>query len=266
MGKSNPVAIVTGGSSGIGLATAKALHEAGYTVYEFSRRERQDLWAHHVTADITDEEAVRVAVNEVLSCEGQIDLVVNNAGGGISGAIEFTCTEEAQRLMDLNFFGMVRVNRAVIPIMRSAGCGRIINISSVGGPVPLPFQAFYSASKAAVNAYSLAVANELRPFGIQVIAVQPGDIATGFTAARRKMHQGDELYGGRISRSVSRMEKDEQAGMSPDTAGRFIARQARRRHPAPVVTIGPAYKLVMLAIRLLPTRLMNWIVGLIYAR
>ncbi len=263
---SKHVAIVTGGSSGIGLSTARALHRAGYVVYEFSRRDRQDEWAHHVTADITDEQAVGAAVSEVLSCEGQIDLVVNNAGGGISGAIEFTRTEDAQRLMDLNFFGMVRVNRAVIPIMRSAGCGRIINISSVGGPVPLPFQAFYSASKAAVNAYSLALANELRPFGIQVVAVQPGDIATGFTAARKKLHQGEEIYQGRIGRSVGRMEKDEQGGMSPDTAGRFIARVARRRYPAPVVTIGLPYKLVMLLLRLLPQRLVNWILYWIYAR
>ena len=168
------VAIVTGGTSGIGRATALALRENGYTVYELSRRAEGMPGIPHIVADITKEETLRSAVAQVLAAEGRIDLVVNNAGFGISGAIEFTDTQEAQRLFDTLFFGMVRMNRCVIPLMRQQGHGRIVNISSVAAPVPIPFQAYYSAGKAAINAYTMALANELRPFGVTVCAVMPG--------------------------------------------------------------------------------------------
>ena len=207
------IAVITGGTSGIGKATALCLREAGYTVYELSRREQGVEGLHHIRCDITDEDQVRAAVAEIIGQAGRIDVLINNAGFGISGAVEFTDTAEAQRLLDVNFFGMVRMNKAVIPHMRQAGRGRIVNLSSVAAPCPIPFQAYYSAGKAAVNAYTMALANELRPFGITVCAVQPGDIHTGFTAARVKTMAGDDVYQGRIGRSVQRMEHDEQTGM-----------------------------------------------------
>ena len=172
------VAVVTGGTSGIGKQTALALKAAGYTVYELSRRAQGVEGLHHLVADITREEMVDAAIGEVLRQEGHIDVVVNNAGFGISGAIEFTKTEDAKRLFDADFFGMVNVNRAVIPHMRQAGAGRIVNLSSVAAAAPIPFQAYYSAAKAAVNSYTMALANELRPYGVTVCAVQPGDIHT----------------------------------------------------------------------------------------
>ena len=222
------VAVVTGGTSGIGKQTALALKAAGYTVYELSRRAQGVEGLHHLVADITREELVDAAIGEVLRQEGHIDVVVNNAGFGISGAIEFTKTEDAKRLFDADFFGMVNVNRAVIPHMRQAGAGRIVNLSSVAAAAPIPFQAYYSAAKAAVNSYTMALANELRPYGVTVCAVQPGDIHTGFTAAREKTIDGDDVYGGRISRSVARMEHDEQTGMDPAKAGAFIAKVAMK--------------------------------------
>ena len=259
------IAIVTGGTSGIGKATALALRGAGYTVYEFSRREAGVEGLHHIRADITDETQVRAAVQQVMDAEGQIDVVVNNAGFGISGAVEFTDTADAQRLFNADFFGMVRVNRAVIAHMRAAGRGRIVNLSSVAGPLPIPFQTYYSAAKAAVNAYTMALANELRPFGITVCAVQPGDIHTGFTAAREKTVTGDEVYGGRISRSVSRMEHDEQTGMPPEKAAAFLCCVALRRRTKPLYAIGPQYSAAVLLGRLLPCRLVSWIVSKLYA-
>ena len=259
------IAIVTGGTSGIGKATALALRGAGYTVYEFSRREAGVEGLHHIRADITDETQVRAAVQQVMDAEGQIDVVVNNAGFGISGAVEFTDTADAQRLFNADFFGMVRVNRAVIAHMRAAGRGRIVNLSSVAGPLPIPFQTYYSAAKAAVNAYTMALANELRPFGITVCAVQPGDIHTGFTAAREKTVTGDEVYGGRISRSVSRMEHDEQTGMPPEKAAAFLCRVALRCRTKPLYAIGPQYSAAVLLGRLLPCRLVSWIVSKLYA-
>lgn len=260
------VCLITGGSSGIGRETALCLVKRGWTVYELSRRDATLPGTKHLRADVTDEEALRAAVESVVAAEERLDLVIHCAGFGISGAVEFTDTAEAQKQFDVNFFGMVRLNRLVLPILRRQGRGRIVALSSVAAPVPIPFQTYYSASKAAINAYTLALANEVRPYGVEVCAVQPGDIRTGFTAARRKLHDGDEAYGGRISRSVARMEHDEQNGMAPERAGAFIARVATRRRVSPIVTIGGSYKLVCLLIRLLPTGLANRIIGLLYAK
>ena len=264
---SKKIAIVTGGTSGIGRATALALQENGYTVYELSRRAEGMPDIRHIVADITKEETLQAAVEQVLAVEGRLDLVVNNAGFGISGAIEFTDTQEAQRLFDTLFFGMVRMNRCVIPLMRQQGHGRIVNISSVAAPVPIPFQAYYSAGKAAINAYTMALANELRPFGVTVCAVMPGDIKTGFTAARHKIIDGDDIYQGRIGRSVQRMEHDEQTGMDPVKVGRYIAAVAGREgshHPLYATRID--YKFFVFLTKVFPARFLNWLIYQLYGK
>lgn len=260
------VAIVTGGSSGIGLCTAEALRSAGCMVYELSRREFYRNGICHICADVTDESAVQDAVSQIISQTGQIDILVNCAGFGISGAVEFTELSDAKRQFDVNFFGMVNMNKAVIPVMRQNGGGRIVNISSVAAVAHIPFQTYYSASKAAIESYTCALANEVRPFGITVTCAQPGDICTGFTAARKKNIAGDAIYGGRISRSVAGMEKDEQTGMSPHFAGRYIAKLAQKKNVKPVYTVGFGYKCLSVLCKLLPCGLRNRIVGLLYAR
>ena len=219
-----------------------------------------------VVADVTDEAAVKNAVDEIIEREGRIDVLVNNAGFGISGAVEFTKTEDAKRLFDTNFFGMVNMNRAVIPVMREAGRGRIVNIGSVAGQIPIPFQTYYSAAKAATNSYTMALANELRPYGVTVCAVQPGDIKTGFTKAREKSIDGDDIYGGRIGRSVARMEHDEQTGMEPSIAGRFIADVAMKKKVSPIYTIGASYSFLTFLTRFMSQKTMNKIIGSIYAK
>lgn len=260
------VALVTGGSSGIGRCTAAALRDAGCVVYEFSRREHTMDGVQHISVDVTDETAVRNAVEQIAQAEGSVDIVVNCAGFGISGAVEFTELIDARRQFDVNFFGMVNVNRAVIPIMRRGGGGRIVNISSVAAVAHIPFQTYYSASKAAIESYTCALANELKSFGITVTAAQPGDICTGFTDARKKSADGDKVYGGRISRSVAGMERDERGGMSPEFAGRYIAKLALKKNVKPIYTVGFRYKCLSLLCKLLPCRLRNWIVGMLYAR
>ena len=260
------VAIITGGTSGIGKAVALALKSDGWTVYELSRREGFIDGINHITADITDEGGVSAAIEQILSAEGRIDLLVNNAGFGISGAVEFTNTEDAKRLFDTDFFGMVRLNKLVIPVMRKQGGGKIINISSVAAPIPIPFQTYYSAAKAAVNSYTMALANELRPFGIGVCAVQPGDIKTGFTAARQKTAFGDDIYGGRISRSVCRMEHDEQNGMEPRIIGGLVAKIACKHSVKPLYTAGLSYKFFIFLVHILPSGILNRLVGIIYAK
>lgn len=260
------VCVITGGTSGIGRCTAQAMLEKGYTVYELSRREQGIAGMHHIVADVTNEQTLAAAVAEILQREEHIDVVINNAGFGISGAVEFTKTEDAQHQLDVNFFGMVRMNRQVLPVMRKQGYGRIVNLSSVAGAIAIPFQTYYSASKAAINSYTMALANEVKPFGVQVCAVMPGDIRTGFTAAREKSQAGDDVYQGRIARSVAGMEHDEQTGMSPEAAGAYIASVATRRSVKPLRSIGLKYKFFCVLAKLLPVRTLNWLVGLIYAK
>ena len=260
------VCVITGGTSGIGKCTAQAMLEKGYTVYELSRRAQGIEGLHHIVADVTDEHTLAAAINEILQREDHIDVVINNAGFGISGAVEFTKTEDAQHQLDVNFFGMVRMNRQVLPIMRKQGYGRIVNLSSVAGAIAIPFQTYYSASKAAINSYTMALANEVKPFGIQVCCVQPGDIRTGFTAAREKNQLGDDIYGGRIARSVAGMERDEQTGMAPEKAGAFIAHVATRKGSKPVNTIGLQYQFFCFLAKVLPAKALNYLVGLIYAK
>lgn len=260
------VAIVTGGSGGIGRCTAAHLRKAGCRVYELSRRENPAEGVIHLTADMTDERQVRAAVEEVLRREGRIDILVNNAGFGISGAAELTEGKDSHAQLELNLFGMDNATRAVLPAMREQGSGRIVCMSSIAAILPIPFQLWYSVSKAAINAYVLALQNEVRPFGITVCAVMPGDISTGFTDARRKSSAGDDVYAGRIERSVAVMEKDERGGMSPDVAGAFVARAALKEHSRPLLALGFAYKAAAMGAKLAPRRLSNWVVGRIYAQ
>lgn len=259
----NKVAIVTGGSSGIGLAAARALRQAGCVVYAVSRRPFQEPGIFHIQADVTDDGSVAAAVEAVAQAQGRIDILVNDAGMGISGAAEFT-GGAAEYLFDVNFFGMVRFCAAVLPHMRAQGGGRIVNIGSIAGVVPIPFQTYYSASKAAVHNYTMALANEVRPFGVTVCALMPGDIATGFTAARDKRHQGDDIYAGRIGRSVAKMERDEENGMAPERVGAFVARLATRGRVKPLYSLGFSYGCVKVLAKLLPAGWLNRLVGLLY--
>ena len=144
-------ALVTGGSSGIGRSTAAALKNAGFAVYEFSRRNVPQDGIKHISVDVTDENAVQKAVGEILSEAGKLDIVVNCAGFGISGAVEFTPLDQAKAQFDVNFFGTVNVNKAVLASMREAGKGHIINISSVAAVAHIPFQALLPLTRDAVS-------------------------------------------------------------------------------------------------------------------
>ena len=259
------VAIVTGGSSGIGLAAARALRDQGLSVYILSRRPFSEKGLHHICCDVADERQCAEAFASVLHKAGDVDILVNCAGFGISGAVEFTELADAKKQMEVNFFGCVNMTRAALPYMRQRGNGHIVNISSVAAPAAIPFQAYYSATKAAINAWTAALANEVRPYGVTVTAVQPGDIKTGFTAAREKSVAGNEAYGGRISKSVAKMEHDEQNGMDPAKAGAYVAKIALKKRPKPVYTIGLSYKAICVLLKLLPSRLANWLIGKLYA-
>ena len=177
-------------SSGIGKAVAIYLASKGLVVYGTSRKGRTDkeLDKFHVKMlkmDVREDQSVSEAVEEVISREGRIDVLFSNAGTGISGPLEETSIEEYKDLFESNFFGMVRVMKEVLPHMRRAGKGLVINSSSIGGLIGLPYQGVYSSSKFAVEGFSEALSKELKPFGIKVVILEPGDFKTGFTKGRK---------------------------------------------------------------------------------
>jgi NAD(P)-dependent dehydrogenase (short-subunit alcohol dehydrogenase family) len=258
------VAVVTGGSNGIGRCTADLLFQNGYSVYELSRHGESRHGVAHITADIRDKTAVQAAMHQIFHQEGRLDVLVNNAGFGISGAVEFTDPADAKQLFDVNFFGALHCIQCAIPYLRQTGGGHIVNLSSVAAPLSIPFQAFYSCVKAAINDLTLALANELRPFHIAVSAVMPGDAKTGFTAARQKNIAGQEWYGGAIVRAVQAMERDEENGMSPLVIARCILRIISKSSPKPFYVAGAKYKLFVCMSKFLPIRFVNYVVGRIY--
>src|ERR1700722_12749504 len=175
----NTVAFVTGASAGIGEATARALLAAGYTVFAGARRldRRAGLAALGATLlklDLTDDASIVAAVEAIKSGAGRLDVLINNAGYGSYGALEDVPMDEARRQMEVNVFGLARLSQLVIPGMREAGNGYIINISSIGGKLGEPFGAWYHATKYAVEGLSDSLALELAPFGIKVVTVEPG--------------------------------------------------------------------------------------------
>jgi NAD(P)-dependent dehydrogenase (short-subunit alcohol dehydrogenase family) len=177
------IALVTGASSGIGEATAERLANAGYTVYGTSRRGTSvgTRSFHMLPLDVTSDASVEAAVGEVIRLEGRIDLLVNNAGFGVApGGAEESSIEQARAIFETNFFGLIRMTRAVVPHMRRLRKGRIINIGSVLGLLPMPYGALYAATKHAVEGYSESLDHELRTRGIRVAVIEPAYTKTQF--------------------------------------------------------------------------------------
>lgn len=255
--------LITGGSSGIGLATVQLFLSKGWQVFELSRSGHSYASVRHITCDVSNELSVDAAVAQVMSCTDRLDVVISNAGFGISGPVEFTSIEEAQKQFDVNFFGAMRLVKAVLPILRRQCYGRLLFTSSVAADLSIPYQSFYSASKSALNAMALALANEVRAFGIQVSVLMPGDVATCFTEAREKNIKGADIYTG-VQSAVAAMERDERSGMQPEQMARSLYRMATCNSPKPIYIGGTTYGIFCLLNRLLPKRLVNWIVGKLY--
>jgi NAD(P)-dependent dehydrogenase (short-subunit alcohol dehydrogenase family) len=240
------VVLVTGASSGFGHAIAKALAAKNYRVFGTARAVRGDAASDGFTTlalDVTQDVSVGACVSEVQRTAGRIDAVINNAGIGIAGAIEDTTAAEAQAQFETNFFGTHRVCRAVLPQLRAQRAGVIINISSLAGRIAVPFQGFYSATKFAIEAYTEALRMEVRPFGIAVSMIEPGDFATSFTANRR-FTAGSlpaSPYYDSMARAIAIMARSEQANhdLSPVIGAVETILESRRpalRYPrAPAV-------------------------------
>ena len=255
--------IITGGSSGIGQAAADLFAAKGYKVYELSRHGKDRAGVTHIDCDVTSPDDCRNAAAKVATKAGKIDVLISNAGMGISGAIEFTDINEAKRQFDVNFFGAVNIAQAVLPYMRNEHDGKIIFVSSLAATFPIPYQAFYSASKSAINAMAMAMRNEVREFGIKVCCLLPGDVKTGFTGSRTKSNAGSDVYT-RMSKAVKTMEHDEQNGITPERMAKKLLALASQGSPCMFSTVGLQYHLFVMLNKILPATLANRVIGMMY--
>ena len=264
----NRVALVTGASSGIGAATARRLARAGLTVYGAARRLDRfaELAADGVRAvelDVTSDDSMTAAVDHVLSEAGRIDVLVNNAGYGSYGAIEDVPMAEARRQIEVNLFGLARMIQLVVPGMRGRGGGTIVNITSIGGKITTPLGGWYHASKFAVEGLSDALRTELAPFGIDVVVIEPGGIATEWgdiAMESAKAASGDGAYAERVAAASAAMEGPiAQRGSDPDVVARTIERAVTAGRPRTRYAVGFMAKPSLIARRVLPDRAMDWI-------
>jgi short-subunit dehydrogenase len=239
MGK---VILVTGASSGIGLACATALQAKGHTVYGSSRdiSRIKSVSFKPIELDVTDDASVKAAIDKIIKAEGKIDVLVNNAGNGVTGPAYAMPVEFAKKQFEVNFFGVVQVSSAVLPKMIEAKQGTVINMSSLAGLFGLPYQGLYSASKYAIEGYSQSLRMELRNTGVKVVILNPGDFKTDFTQNRQKVpfpiknEQLEKEY----NSAVASMEKDESVGASPEVIGKKVCQIVDSSSPAPRYLVG----------------------------
>jgi NAD(P)-dependent dehydrogenase (short-subunit alcohol dehydrogenase family) len=249
--------LITGASAGIGWACADVLHSAGWAVTGASRRGTAPAGCTGLVMDVDDDESVRAGVAGLLERRGRIDALVTAAGWGLAGAAEQCTVAEAKAQLETNFWGSVRVVQEVLPAMRASGGGRIVLVSSLGGLIGIPFQAFYTASKFALEGYGEALGYEVAPFGVQVTLVEPGNIRTEFTASRRPAAAAaDPPYASAFAKALAVMERDETNGPPAAVVAAAVRRVLESANPPRRVSAGkPGERMGLLAKRLLPFRL-----------
>ena len=221
---------------------------------------------NYLHLDVRDGETVKKAVDDIVEKEGRIDVLVNNAGMGIGGPLEFATEEEVRLQMDTNFMGLVHCVDAVLPHMRQQGGGKIIALSSIGGLMGLPFQGFYSASKFAIEGYCEALRLEVKSFGIKVVVLRPGDFATGFTGSRKKVANEVALQSYPIYKTaIEKVEHDENGGLKPVVLARKISRVIKKKNPHNGYVIASfEQKLSVFLKRILPAKWFARILGSYY--
>lgn len=254
------IILITGVSSGFGREIALKLSALGHSVYGISRRipEADVLTAltGHIQMDLSAPDAAEAIVSQILSHAGRIDVLINNAGTGIGGALEEVRSQALEQLFQINFFAVTRLCSAVLPIMREQGSGQIINFSSLGGLAGLPYQGAYSATKFAVEGYTEALYNEVKAFGIHVSLVEPGDFSTGFTGSRTIAASPESPYRADHQAALKRIEADEQGGSHPRVLASKVGKIIESPRPRLRYTVGnPAECLLVKSRHLLGDRL-----------
>ncbi|CAO3428972.1 oxidoreductase [Azospirillum endophyticum] len=227
------IALVTGASSGIGYAAAKALQAAGFDVFGTSRHATAEGpdGVTMLTCDVTDDASVAALVEEVLDDAGHIDLLVNNAGVGLFGGAEESSLAQAQALFNVNMFGVIRMTNAVLPIMRRQKGGRIINLSSAQGFIPAPYFALYAATKHAVEGYSQSLDHELRTLGIRVALVEPAYTRTSFDGNLIRPDRSLNAYASARAGMTAALEEAIKKGDTPEIVAETIVKAATESNP-----------------------------------
>ena len=261
---------VTGASSGLGLHTAAALKEDGWRVIAGARsfEDGEKDGIHRLKLDVTDEESIRRFCEKAREIAPP-DALVQCAGMLVLGSCEETDTEEFRRVIDTNYLGMVRMNRAVLPLIRAQGRGKIVLFSSINGLMGIPFQSAYTASKHAIEGYAECLAMEVKPFGIQVMLVEPGDHRSGSDKYRPHAAAMSETspYAEEYESSVRQIHHDETNGSDPDALGRKIARTLdRNRIPFRKRIASPDQHMAVYIHRFLPAKLNAAILRKYYIR
>ena len=271
-----PVAFVTGASTGIGFETAKKLASAGFLVYAGARRveKMEPLKASGVKVmalDVTDEASMGAAVGDVLAAHGRIDVLVNNAGYGSYGSLEEVEPAEARRQFDVNVFGLARMTQLVIPAMRAAGRGRIINVSSMGGKIHEPLGAWYHATKFAVEGLSDSLRMELKPHGIDVSIIEPGGTRSEWGSISSQgllARSGSGPYAAQAKVMAAALGTTDRAGLSTpaEAVADAVAHASTAARPRTRYPVGRSARALLLLRRLLPDRLFDGVIWTIYKR
>jgi short-subunit dehydrogenase len=264
MKKSNRVVMITGASSGIGKACAEYLNQKGYQVFGTSRKIKDSTnnTFELIKMDINDDKSVEQGIKYVINKKGRIDILVNNAGYGISGSIEDTSIKKAKEQFETNFFGIHRICKEILPFMRKQKYGYIINISSIGGIVGLPFQGLYCASKFALEGWTESLRMEVNSFGINVVLIEPGDIKTSFTIRREKITAllKKSVYKERALNTLGIVEKDEQSGPSPNKVAYLLEHIININSPKLRYKVGSFSQVLICYLkRIIPDRSTQWI-------
>lgn len=267
----NKIALVTGASSGIGAATARLLAQAGYTVYGTSRRgapvqaqaQAQGLAPTEagyamLALDVTSDASVAAAVASVIAREGRIDLLVNNAGFGVAPAgAEESSVAQAQAIFDTNFHGVVRMTLAVLPHMRAQGGGRILNMGSVVGFLPMPYGALYAASKHAIEGYTESLDHEVRGWGIRASVIEPAYTKTAFEANLLQPDAPLAAYQAVRSAITRRLQEIMQGADRPQVVAATVVKAAQARQPQLRYTAGRLAGRLRLMRRFLPAAMLD---------
>ena len=273
MGKKYPYGkniLITGATSGLWKAAADYCAGKGFRVWGVSRRcaeEYRKVGRGEIrlsSMDVTVESSVKEGIEKICAQAGEIGIVLHCAGYGIGGAAEDTPIEMVRGEMETNYFGVLRVNQALLPHMREQGRGLVLVVSSVAGFFSIPFQSHYSSTKYALEAYVEALRIESRPFGIRACLIEPGDTRTEFTGARKVYSPEESVYHSQCVRSIKKMEKDEQNGKPPDSVAKAAERLARKKNPPIRRAVGWEYKLFACLKQILPSGLIEKILTAMY--
>lgn len=226
--------LVTGASSGIGKAISEVLATENYLVFGASRKA---VWGEKVNGvfqlpmDVTDESSVQKALKFIIDQTGRLDIVINNAGLGMVGAVENTSAEEVREVFNTNVFGVLNVCRQALPYLREQGSGHIINVTSIAGLMGLPFRGIYSASKHAVEGFSESLSQEVKSFGIKVIVIEPGDFRTNINQNRLVASKNNSAYTDFETKVRTQINNEVENAPHPEMIGRVISRILKKENP-----------------------------------